>query len=83
MRPFHAGSFRCALKSKCPVIPIAFIDCFKVLDQKGSHPLQVQIHYLEPIFYEEYKDLSTTQLAALVQERIADKIVQCTADRVS
>ena len=82
MRPFHAGSFRCALKSKCPVIPIAFIDCFKVLDQKGSHPLRVQIHYLEPIFYEEYKDLSTTQLAALVQERIADKIAQCTADRV-
>ena len=80
MRPFHAGSFRCALKAKCPIVPIAFVDCFKVLDQKGSHPLTVQIHYLEPIPYEEYADLKTTELAALVQQRIAEKITQCTGE---
>ena len=80
MRPFHAGSFRCALKAKCPIVPIAFVDCFKVLDQKGSHPLTVQIHYLEPIPYAEYADLKTTELAALVQRRIAEKITQCTGE---
>ena len=53
---FHGGSFKCAIKAKCPVVPIAFIDSFKVLDQKGCKPVSVQIHYLEPIFYEEYKD---------------------------
>ncbi len=76
MLDFHSGSFRCAVKSKCPIIPIALIDCFKVLDQKGSKPVTVQIHYLEPILYEEYKDLNTTQLAALVKERIGEKIAQ-------
>ena len=80
MRPFHAGSFRCALKAQCPIVPIAFVDCFKVLDQKGSHPLTVQIHYLEPIPYGEYADLKTTELAALVQRRIAEKITQCTGE---
>ena len=43
---FHNGSFRCATKTKCPVIPIALVDCYKVLDQKGSKPITVQIRYL-------------------------------------
>lgn len=71
MREFHGGSFRCAIKAKCPIVPIAFIDSFKVLDQKGSKPLSMQIHYLEPIMYEEYKDMKTVELASLVQRRIA------------
>lgn len=79
MLDFHSGSFRCATKSKCPIVPIALIDCFKVLDQKGSKPVAVQIHYLTPIPYEEYQNLSTTELAALVKDRIAQKIAQCTA----
>ncbi len=78
MLDFHGGSFRCALKSKCPIVPIALVDCFKVLDQKGSKPVTVQIHYLEPISYGEYKDMNTTELAALVKSRIEAKIQQCT-----
>jgi 1-acyl-sn-glycerol-3-phosphate acyltransferase len=74
MLEFHGGSFRCATKSKCPVVPIALIDSFKVLDQKGSAPVAVQLHYLQPIAYEEYKDLKPAELAALVKERIAEKI---------
>jgi 1-acyl-sn-glycerol-3-phosphate acyltransferase len=67
---FHGGSFKCALKAKCPIVPIAFVDSFKVLDQKGCKPVTVQIHYLEPIMYEEYKDLKTVELAELVKSRI-------------
>ncbi len=70
MNEFHSGSFRCALKSKAPVVPLAFIDSFKVLDQKGSKPVSVQMHFLEPIYYEEYKDMKTVELAALVKARI-------------
>ena len=50
---FHGGSFKCATKAKCPIVPVAFVDSFKVLDQKGCKPVTVQIHYLEPIMYEE------------------------------
>ena len=70
MLEFHGGSFRCAVKAKCPVIPMAFIDSFKVLDQKGSKPVTVQLHYLTPITYEEYKDMKASELAALVKARI-------------
>ena len=74
MLEFHGGSFKCAIKTKCPIIPIAFIDSFKVLDQKGCKPVTVQIHYLEPILYEEYKDMNTVELAAMVRGRIEETI---------
>ena len=71
MGQFHSGSFRCATRSKCPIVPVALVDSFKVLDQKGSKPVTVQIHYLKPICWEKYGNLKTTELAALVKERIA------------
>ena len=72
---FHGGSFKCATKAKCPIVPVAFVDSFKVLDQKGCKPVTVQIHYLEPIMYEEYKDMKTVELADLVKSRI-EKVVK-------
>ena len=78
MLEFHGGSFRCALKAKCPIVPMAFIDSFKVLDEKGSDRVAVQLHYLPVIEYEEFKDMKTVELAALVKERIA----ACMADHI-
>ena len=74
MGEFHGGSFRCAVKAKCPIVPVAFVNSFAVLDQKGSKPLTVHISYLEPIPYEAYADLNTTELAALVKGRIQEEI---------
>ena len=78
MGEFHGGSFRCAIKAKRPIVPIAFVDSFKVLDQKGSQRLPVQIHYLKPILPQEYENLKTVELAALVKQRIAEKIEEKT-----
>ena len=80
MRPFHAGTFRTAIKAKCPVVPLAFIDCYKVLDQKGSKPLKVQLHYLKPVMPAEYEGMKAAELAELVQSRIAECIKANTAE---
>ncbi len=74
MGQFHSGSFRCAVKAKCPVVPIALVDSYRVLDQKSSARVEAWIHYLKPIVYEEYKDMSTGELAAMVRSRIEEKI---------
>ena len=81
MGEFHGGSFRPALKTKCPIVPFALIDSFKVLDGKGSAPVTVQLHYLQPIEYEAYKDLKTTQVAQLVKDRIAACIQEHTKEK--
>lgn len=70
MGPFHGGSFRCAVKAKCTLVPMAFIDCFKVLDGKGTKPITAQLHYLKPIPYEEYQGMKAAELADLVKSRI-------------
>ena len=82
MGEFHGGSFRCAVKAQCPIVPIAFVDSFKVLDQKGSKKMQVQIHYLPAIAYEEFAHMTATEVAALVKGRIQEKIDQCLAERM-
>ena len=80
MGEFHGGSFRCAIKAKCPIIPVALIDSFKVLDQKGSAKLTVQLHYLPAIPYDEFASLKATEVAAMVKTRIEETIRAHTGD---
>ena len=70
MGEFKGGTFKIALKTHCPIVPVAMIDCYQVFDNNTIKPVTAQIHYLKPIEYEEYKDLKTNEIAALVQSRI-------------
>ena len=70
MLDMKAGSFKSAVKAQAPIVPCALIDCFKPFDEKGTKELTVQVHYLDPIYYEEYKDMSTQEIASMVKERI-------------
>ena len=67
---FKGGSFKSATKAMCPIVPVALVDSFKPFDTNTIRPVTVQVHFLEPIYYEEYKDMKTTEIAAIVQERI-------------
>lgn len=71
---FKAGSFKIALKSKAPIIPVALIDSYKVFNSFTLGPVTTQVHYLKPIFYDEYGRLKTQEIAALVRDRIQEKI---------
>ena len=71
---FKGGSFKSATKAKCPMVPVALIDSFKPFDTNSIKPVTVQVHFLKPLQYEEYKDMKTTEIAALVQERIQKTI---------
>ena len=71
---FKGGSFKAATKAQCPIVPVALIDAFKPFDANTIKPVTVQVHFLEPLLYDEYKDMKTTEIAALVEERIQKKI---------
>jgi 1-acyl-sn-glycerol-3-phosphate acyltransferase len=71
---FKGGSFKAATKAKCPIVPVALIDSFKPFDTNSIKPVTVQVHFMEPLFYEEYKDMKTTEIAEIVQERIQKTI---------
>lgn len=75
LQEFKGGSFKPAIKAKCPIIPVALIDSYKPFDQKGADQVTVQIHILQPILYEEYKDMKTNRIAEEVQGRI-EKVIK-------
>lgn len=72
--PFKGGSFKSAVKAHCPIVPVALIDSFRPFDISSIHKEIVQLHFMEPIYYEEYAGLKTTELAEIVQNRIQEKI---------
>lgn len=67
---FKGGSFKAAVKTKCPIVPCALIDSFVPFDENSIRPVTVKLFYLEPIYYEEYKDMKTTEIAEEVKRRI-------------
>ena len=73
---FKGGSFKAAMKAKCPIVPVALIDTYKAFDTGSVAPLTVQVHFLEPIPYEEYKEMKSTEIAAEVKRRIEKNIQQ-------
>jgi len=71
---FKGGSFKCATGAKCPIVPVALINSFVPFDSHSIEPVTVQVHFLKPIPYEEYKDMKTTEIAELVRARIVETI---------
>ena len=71
---FKGGSFKAATKARCPIVPVALIDTYKAFDTGSIEPLTVQVHFLKPMYYEEYKDMKTTEIASEVKRRVEETI---------
>jgi 1-acyl-sn-glycerol-3-phosphate acyltransferase len=71
---FKGGSFKSAMNAKCPIVPVALINSYKAFDTHSIKKLTVQIHYLKPLYYEDYKGMKSTEIAAHVSTLIQDKI---------
>ena len=74
MLEMKGGSFKSATKAKCPIVPVALLDSFKPFDTSSTAPVTVQVHFLKPLYYEEYKDMKTTEIAKEVKERIESEL---------
>ena len=70
MTNFKAGSVKSSIKAKAPIVPVALIDSYKVFHGFSFKKVITQVHYLKPIYYEEYKNLKTNEIASMVQGRI-------------
>lgn len=71
LQEFLPGSFKCATKSRAPIVPVAIIDSYKPFGLNSLRKVKTQVHFLPPIFFEEYSKLTTPQIAQLVKSRIA------------
>lgn len=73
---FKGGSFKCAVKAKAPIVPVALLNAFEPFDRNSIAPVTVQVHFLEPIPYEAYQGMKTTEIAEIVKTRIEETIAE-------
>lgn len=73
---FKPGSFKCAVKAKAPIVPVVLIDSYKVFNSFTLGKVTTQVHFLKPLYYEDYKDLKTVEIAKIVKERISEVLTQ-------
>ena len=67
MGEFKAGCFKISLKTKTPIVPVVLWDSYKVFNSWKLGPLKTEVH-------EDFKDMKTQEIAAMVHERIQDKL---------
>ena len=73
---FKGGSFKAATKAKCPIVPAALIDSYKAFDTGSTKQVTVKLIFLPPMYFDEYKDMTTQDIAAEVKRRIEETIRQ-------
>lgn len=74
MNDMKGGSFKSAVKAKAPIVPCAIMDSFVPFDENSIRKITVKVFYLELMYYDEYKDMTTNEIAAEVKNRIQAKI---------
>lgn len=79
---FKGGAFKSAVYAKCPIVPVAIIDSYKAFDMHSIKKMTAQIHYLEPLTYEQYKGMKTVEIAAIVKSRIEAEIEQYAPEKI-
>lgn len=71
---FKAGAFKTSLLSKTPIVPVVLYDTYKVFNRNSIRKIYNEVHYLEPIPYDEFKNLKTIEIAEVVKDRIRIKL---------
>lgn len=74
LHDFMPGSFKAATTNKSPIVPVVLYDSYKVFFKNSLKKVSVQIHFLSPIYYDMYKDMSTVELSEYVKNLISSKL---------
>lgn len=74
LQEFKSGCFIASIKSKTPIVPVAIYDSWRAMDTNSFKKVTTQVHFLEPIYYEEYKSLKKNEISDLVKSRIEEKM---------
>ena len=72
LQEFRPGAFNCVKKAKAPIVPVAIYDSHLPFDVNSLRRVTTQVCFLEPIYYEEYKEMTTQQISEVVKERIEE-----------
>ena len=67
---FKPGAFKCAIKAKSPVVPVVVIDSYKPFEINSLRPVKTKVVFLKPLYYEDYKDMTSIEIARQVHASV-------------
>lgn len=73
MNHFHPGTFNVAVKEHKNIVPFVVEGGYNVLNFKRKVKSECYIHFLPPLRYEDYKDLTTIEIANILEQKISEK----------
>ena len=73
---FHAGCFKSPRRAKCPIVPVVIKNSYRIFDKGFLTTLPIDVHYLNPIYPEEYENLTTKELAVYVRDKIKSAYIK-------
>ena len=74
VQEFKPGSFKCATRAKAPIVPVALMDTYQPFNSNRLGRCTAKVYFLPPLYYEDYKDKKTPEIAAEVKQRIVERI---------
>ncbi len=75
LQDFQTGCFMASVLAKTPIVPVVLYDSYKAMDTNDLiHHVITQVHYLKPIYYEEYKDMNRKALSTYIKDIIQQKL---------
>lgn len=74
LNEFMPGSFKIAKKAGCPIVPVVLYDSYKPFEGRSLRSVVTQLAFLEPIPYEDYESLSTSEIRDMVVNIIQQKM---------
>ncbi|QFJ55615.1 lysophospholipid acyltransferase family protein [Pseudobutyrivibrio xylanivorans] len=67
---FKPGSFKCAMRAKVPIVPVTLIDSYIAFNSLKPGPVSTKVIFGNPIYYDDYKDMKTPEIADMVRKII-------------
>lgn len=74
LQEFKTGALKSAYDAKVTITPVVLYDSWKVYGISSIKIIEPEVHFLKPLKYEEYKDMSRKELANLIKNMMQEKL---------
>jgi len=74
LQEFRPGAFKVAMRAGCPIVPVAIYDSHIPFDFNSLRRVTTQVYFMDPIYPEDYKDMTTREVSEMVKELIESKL---------
>ncbi len=74
LQTFHTGCLGLLRTAKCPIVPVALYDTYKVYNVNSLKKVSCTVSILKPIGYDEYSGLTKPEIAGLIKSKIQEEL---------